>query len=267
MDQANAAKNDREMLDSIAELLELETSLFQYLSTQSLNMTSEQESATMEKINKLTIMRNSLYEKLTKSLTSADNTSQAEIRELNTKYGAMWAQEKQLSDDKRLFLDSQSDRENKLRLIEINQYYYAQMTERKQFFQELTAFFLQIMLCIGLMLYFRLPVTWMYVVLLVLCTLFLPRLWTRYQSIESRDNMDYQKYMWYFKLPDVSAADRGASSAELSAMLMYGKNSCLDDACCAAGTSFDSTLQQCVAASSTASTTTTTTTATTTAAA
>jgi hypothetical protein len=85
--------------------------------------------------------------------------------------------------------------------------------------------------------------------------------WHRYGSIIMRDNMNYQEYDWYF---DPKAAPTGSSNVTDPWATKNLPGTCIGQACCSDGQTWDSTINLCVGTCTvqpaTASTTTTTTT-------
>jgi hypothetical protein len=74
-----------------------------------------------------------------------------------------------------------------------------------------------------------------------------------------RDNMNYQEYDWYF---DPKAAPTGSSNATDPWATTNLPGTCIGQACCSDGQTWDPTINQCVGTSTVQPTTTSTTTTT-----
>jgi hypothetical protein len=70
--------------------------------------------------------------------------------------------------------------------------------------------------------------------------------WYRYTSIITRDNMNYEEYDWYF---DPSKAPSGSSDSTDPWATSNLPGTCIGEACCSDGQTWDSTLNQCVGSS------------------
>ena len=98
-----------------------------------------------------------------------------------------------------------------------------------------------------------LPNTIYYILLVLVSLVGAYFFWMRFASIIMRDNMNYQAYNWYF---DPNAAPSGSSSSSdpWGGGVNYG--TCVGDACCSPGLTYDASMNQCVTPISSSSTTT-----------
>lgn len=238
-------ENNEKILTDIQSLQQMEQRLFNSLESNP-NLSTDEQQKMIEKMNQLSNMRINLYKTLSgvnNYFESALNTSVGSLKEQAIAIGIV---ESELNRSKKRLELLEEERNNKIRLVEINAYYGDKYAEHSQL-MKIVIFTLVPIIAIAF-LYSKslLPTTVYYVLLVIVSLVGGYYFWRRFASIIMRDNMNYQEYEWPF---DPSNATTGSSSATTDPWqtdLNYG--TCVGDSCCSAGLSYDNTLNQCVPA-------------------
>ena len=123
----NIPGNNQEILNDIQSLQGIEQNLFNSLENP--NLTSEEQESTINKINRISEMRINLYKTLTgvnsffqQALTSSRGT-------LTEQTAAIGVIEDELNQAKKRLRELEQEKNNKIRLVEINNYYSQQYEE------------------------------------------------------------------------------------------------------------------------------------------
>jgi hypothetical protein len=198
-------------------------------------------------------MRINLYQTLSginnyyqNSLTSSQGT-------LKEQTAAIYIVESEMNQSKRRLELLNMEKNNKIRLVEINNYYGDKYAEHGNLMKIIILTLVPIIILALLNKNGLLPNSIYYGLAVIITFIGGYFFWIRFGSIITRDNMDYQTYDWYFD--PASAPTAGASSEDpWKSSSDYG--TCIGDACCSPGLIYDFSLNQCVVPTSTASTST-----------
>jgi hypothetical protein len=260
-DSTSNAQNNEQILNDIQNLQQLEQQLFNTLETNtSLSATEKQKLIT--KANELSRFRINLYKTLGGVNAFFNSALSSSLGTLKEQTIAISIVETELNKAKKRLEMLEEERNNKIRLVEINEYYSDKYEEHAQLMKIIIFTLIPIIILSFLYNKGLLPNTIYRFFIIVISIIGAVYLWRRYASIITRDNMNYQEYNWYFD-PNLATSGVATTSVDpwLSTTSGSGFGTCIGQACCASGQVYDSTSNQCVA-----TTTTTTTTATTTAA-
>ena len=124
----NVQENSQDMINDIQSLQTMERQLFNSLETNP-NLSSEQKTQIITKIGQLSTMRINLYQTMGGVNTffqSALSSSQGTLREQTS---AIQIIEEELNQAKAQLSDMKAEKNNKLRLVEINNYFGEKYSE------------------------------------------------------------------------------------------------------------------------------------------
>jgi hypothetical protein len=252
----NVQQNNEQILTDIQTLQQMEQDLFNSLETNT-NMSTEQQQKIVEKMNQLSNMRINLYQTLSGVNNYFENALNTSVGSLKQQVVAIEIVENELNKAKKRLEILEEEKNNKIRLVEINTYYGDKYAEHSQM-MKIVIFTLIPIIILGFLNNKGILPGFIYNILIVIISLIGAYFfWIRFASIITRDNMNYQEYNWHF---DPNSAPTGSSSSSdpwESATSTYG--TCVGDACCADGLTYDSSLNQCVLSTTTTTTTTTST--------
>ena len=249
------ASNNQQLIDDIQSLQKMEQELFNNLETNN-TLTPEQQQKYIEKINQLSNMRINLYKTLSGVNVFFQNALSSSVGTLKEQSTAISIVENELNQSKRRLEALEAERNNKIRLVEINDYYSDKYAEHSQLMKIIIFTLVPVILLVIIKNTGLLPNFIYYILITIISFIGAYFFWRRYASIIMRDNMNYQEYDWQMNassLPTststVSASDPWKSSS------MYA--TCVGEKCCSNGMTWDPTIGQCVISSTVANASTT----------
>jgi hypothetical protein len=247
----NVQESNSQILNDIQSLQALEQEMFNNLEENN-TLTQEQQQSIIQNINQISTMRINLYETLSgvnsfyqTALTNSQGT-------LTEQEAAIDIVEQELNRAKENLRILEEEKNNKIRLVEINTYYGEKYQEHAELMKIIIYTLIPVIILTILYSNNILPSFVYYILLFIVAIVGSYFLWFRLMSIWSRDNMNYQEYEWPFYPGDLN------KSSTISGDPWAGENigGCLDQECCAPGTIFDSSINQCVIPTTSSTTTT-----------
>jgi len=144
------------------------------------------------------------------------------------------------------------EKNNKIRLVEINTYFGDKYAEHSMLMKIIIFTLIPVIILAFLNNKGILPNTIYYILLVIISVIGGYFFWMRFASIISRDNMNYQEYDWYF---DANSAPTGSSSSSDPWVTSNTYGTCIGDACCSNGMTYDASNNQCIIPTTTTNTT------------
>jgi hypothetical protein len=185
------------LLDDIQQLQDLEKSLLDTLDTNT-NLTSDERIAILEKINSISDMRTNLYSALNNINGYYDSLNSATSSSMSDQSSAIKIIEEQLNKTKMSLMDYETDKNNKLRLIEVNSYYSQRYSEHAKIMKILIYTLAPIILLSIISNAGLIPYS-VFILLLIIISVYGGVLFfNTLLSIWSRDSINYQQYLWSF---------------------------------------------------------------------
>jgi hypothetical protein len=221
-----------QLFNDIQSLQGVEQGLFSSLEDTSL--TAEKKSEIIDKINSLSQMRLNLYSTLNDIngyYTTLNNDSSNSMTDQSS---AIKVIEEQLNKSKRSLMDFEKDKNNKIRLIEINSYYSQRYAEHSDLMKITIYTLAPIILLTFLYNKGLLPYN-IFFVLLVFIGLYGGFLiFNKLASIWSRDSINYQEYLWSFNktsapVPVIKNGDNSDPWGSINVGTCIGANCCSSD--------------------------------------
>lgn len=238
----NIQVNNEQILNDIESLQEMEEQLLNSLETNP-NLTFQQQEDMITKMNQLSNMRINLYQTLSGVNGFYQTALSSSIGTLQEQTSAIAIVENELNRSKERLEVLQQERNNQIRLVEINDYYGDKYAEHSQLMKIVIFTLIPIIILIFLKNKDILP-NFVYIGLLVIITIIGAYFFLyRFASIITRDNMNYQSYDWYF---DPNAAPTGSSSSTDPWSGSIDLGTCVGEYCCSAGQTYDPSLNQCI---------------------
>jgi hypothetical protein len=239
----NISQNNEQILNDIQSLQKMEKDLFSSLETNT-NLTPQQQKKIIEKMNQITNMRINLYKTLTgindfygKALKSSAGT-------LKEQTAAIGIVESELNRSKKRLQLLEAEKNNKIRLVEINDYYGDKYAEHSHFMKIIIFTLVPIIILAFLNNKGILPNTIYTFLIVIISFIGAVYIWHSYSSIIMRDNMNYQEYDFYF---DPNSAPKGNSSGDDDPWLSTNMPGlCVGEYCCSNNQTYNSNLNKCV---------------------
>lgn len=245
----NNSQNNEDILNDIQSLQQLEKDLFNSLETNT-NLSSTQQKNIIERMNQLSIMRINLYKTLDNLNNSYQKSLTSSVETLHDQSSAIRVVEKELNQSKKRLELLEEEKNNKIRLVEINDYYADKYSEHSTLMKIVTFTFIPIVILLFINKSGILPDNIFYIVTTIIFLIGLYFFLNRFASILMRDNMNYQEYDFY---NIGNKKDTGSISASSDPWMsvtgsITGSESgtCVGQECCSTGATYDASLNQCV---------------------
>ncbi len=245
-------------LNSIKDLQNFERSMYSKLDTGVANksLTQTEQEQVIQKINELSQMRSNLFQNLKDVYTyEAGNVSETR-NDLVNQITTAGIVENELNNAKKTLAALEDERYNSLRMVQINDYYGKRYGAYADLMKAITLFCVPLLILAILTQKGMVPSSIggpIITIVLVIAILYCGRLWF---DINSRDNMNFDEYNWYWDAaannPTVYEYDKeqiqGVVDDSEDALQSLGKDlgTCVGDACCSTGMTFDKEKLQCV---------------------
>jgi hypothetical protein len=191
---------NQELFNNIQELQNYEKDYFKKLEEGIANDTITDETRQMyiDKINELSNLRINLYKLISKNYSMAESTAEMVEQTVHHDKYVTSILESELNTLKNKFKEFQTDHYNKLRLIEINDYYSEQYMDRTNIVKNIILFCL-LFTALTLLYNNGLLLRSIYLLLIIIFSVIALLYIAREILISySRDNMSYQEYSWGF---------------------------------------------------------------------
>jgi hypothetical protein len=248
----NIGENSQDMINDIQSLQTMEQQLFNSLETNP-NLTPEQKQQIVDKIDKLSQMRINLYQTMggvNSFFQHALSSSQGTLQEQTS---AIQIIEDELNKSKSNLATLQEEKNNKLRLVEINNYFGDKYAEHADLMKIIIFTLVPVIILAILNSKGYLPNTIYYILIAIIALIGGIFFWRRFFSIISRNNMEYKSYDFYFDASggDVSNSSDNSLETGFANDPWASKNNndpltCIGQECCAGGLVWDSSNNQCI---------------------
>jgi hypothetical protein len=240
------SKNNEEILQNIQLLQNSEQELMRDLENNP-SLTSQQQQKIIQKIQMLTDIRSGLYATLSGMQSFYQSALNSSTGTLKEQTAAINIVENELNRAKQRLNYLEMEKNNKIRLVEINQYYgdkYAEHTNLMKIviFTLIPVIILTILFNKGI-----LPTRIYYILFIIVGIIGAINFWKTYASIVTRDNMNYNEYNFSFN-PNTAPKSSGETTDDPWATGL-NLGTCIGEACCQADQVYDTTLNQCVSGS------------------
>ena len=239
------SQNNEQILDDIQTLQQMEKQLFNNLETNT-TLTAEQQQKMVDKMNQLSNMRINLYQTLSGVNNVFQGALSSSVGTLQEQTTAINIVETELNQAKKRLEILEGEKNNKIRLVEINDYYGDKYAEHSQLMKIIIFILIPVILLAFLNKKGLLPDKIYYILVVIIAFIGGIFLWRRYASIIMRDNMNYQEYVWPFD-PKSASTTSGSTSASDPWATTTIPGTCVGQSCCSDGLTWDANINQCIA--------------------
>lgn len=262
----NFTQGSEQTISNITDLQTIEMQLYEGLDSPQL--TQDQRSRIIDKINEIAQTRMTLYQGIGNMASSYQQNLATSNNALSEQMLAIDIIENELNEAKRRLNLLEEQKYNKLRLVEINTYYGKQYNAYKDVAKNIVYVCILVLIVVILGKKEIIPGN-IYIALNVLIisigAIIIGR---QIIKLSNKDNMNFDEYNWYFNKAEAPATTLVPSSSSSSSSNPWSMPTiaCIGASCCnqADGFTYDSTQNMCVLNTANTTTTTPTTTTTTT---
>ena len=243
-EEPNIAQTNEQILNDIQALQQIEKQLFENLESNP-QLSSEEQQKIISKINQLSNMRINLYQTLSGVNDFFQNALSSSVGTLQQQSTAIGIIEGELNRSKNQLSELEDDNMNKIRLVEINNYYGDKYAEHSQLMKIVIYTLVPVIILATLNNKGILPSSIYYGLLIIVSAIGGFYFWKRFASLIMRDNMNYQEYDWGFDPSSVRATPiAAASTSDPWANAQSASGTCIGQGCCSDGLSWSKTLNQ-----------------------
>jgi len=243
-DLPDVQENNEQILNDIQSLQQMEQQLFSGLENNP-NLSPDEQKKIIEKMNQLSTMRINLYQTLSGINNFFENALNTSVGSLKEQAVAIGIVENELNKAKARLEILEVERNNKIRLVEINTYFGDKYAEHSQLMKIIIYTLVPVIILAFINSKGFLPNTIYYILLGIISLIGAFFFWRRFSSIIMRDNMNYQEFNWPFNPDSANTVSSSSSSTDPWASDM-NLGSCVGDACCSSGLVYDTNMNQCV---------------------
>lgn len=243
----NIQQNNEQILNDIQTLQSMEQQLFSNLETNT-NLTSQEQQQIVTKMNQLSNMRINLYKTVGNVNSYFQNALTSSQGTLKEQTAAISIIEEELNKSKQRLEMLQQEKTNKIRLVEINDYYGSKYAEHGGLMKIIIFTLVPVIILAVLNNKGILPTNIYYGLLIIVSIIGAVFFWKTVYSIILRDSMNYQEYDWFFN-PAWAPDSTGGVGLDDPWYTPVRKNTCIGQACCSDGQTWDSALGQCIGTS------------------
>ena len=247
----NVQSNNEQILNDIQSLQQMEQQMFSNLESNP-NLTNEQQQSIIERMNQLSNMRINLYQTLSGINGYYQNALDSSVGTLQEQTIAIAIVENELNQAKERLALLEEEKNNKIRLVEINTYFSDKYAEHSKLMKIIIFTLIPVIIVSFLYSKGLLPKIVYYILIVIISLIGAYFFWNRYASIIMRDNMNYQEYNFPFNAGELNTNGASASSDPWQTNSNLG--TCIGDACCSSGMTYDASLNQCIEGTSSSTT-------------
>lgn len=246
---ATSSSSNVQIINDIQALQKIEQQLFNSLE-ENQNLTKDQQKQIIQKINDISQMRIQLYKTLSKMNQSNQVSLNNSNQTLSQQTMAMDIIENELNESKKRLQAMEDQKNNQIRMIEINNYYSQKYAEHTTFLKIVLIMLISLIIITVLKKQNILPssvYTGLFILIMIIGLLFL---FPVAYSLSLRDSMNYQEYYWTFDVSSAPTADTSGNSNDpwvsSTSSNVASSMTCVGQDCCSPGMTYDSTQNMCI---------------------
>ena len=234
-------RNDQ-IIDNIKSLQTTEMKLYDSLESKALN--SDQKQQIIDKINQVSQLRINLYANLKDSYSYYQQDVSESRNTMNNQMVSVDVIENELNDSKRRLNLLEAQKNNKIRLVEINTYYGKQYNAHKQIMQIIVLICIPVLILTVLASKGILPpkITSVLTGIIIIIGIYI--IGAKIIDLSNRDNLNFDEYNWYFNKDDAptnSSETNTSSDPWVSSSL-----TCVGAECCYDNSTYDEMQNKCI---------------------
>ena len=242
----NLQGRNAQIIENIKSLQTTEMKLYDSLESRSLN--SDQKQHIIDKINQISQMRINLYANL-KDMYSYYQEDVSDSRNMmNDQMVSVDVIENELNDSKRRLNLLESQKNNKIRLVEINTFYGKQYNAHKQIMQIIVIICIPVLILTALASKGIIPpkITTLLTGIIIIIGIYI--IGAKIIDLSNRDNINFDEYNWYFDktAAPTNSAETTSNSSSSSDPWTTSSLTCVGAECCNDNSTYDETQNKCI---------------------
>jgi hypothetical protein len=243
LQNSNFLEKNQQVLNDISQLQTQEKNLYDQLN--SVTLTADEKKQIVDKINEISQMRLNMYSNMNDMYSYYQKNAEASKTTLGQEVAAIDIIENELNEAKKRLNVIEDQKNNKLRLVEINTYYGKRYNAHTSIMKTIVIFCIPVIILAFLAnMGFLPPKLYMFLVgiVIIICCIIVGY---KLIDLSNRDNMNWDEYNWYFdrsKAPsdNVEISNSSGNPWQLPSL------TCIGSQCCYDGSTYDSDKNICV---------------------
>ena len=256
-DLPSVQESNAQILNDIQSLQTIEKQLFNNLE-ENTGLSTDQQQKLIQKINDISKMRINLYQTLNGVNSFFQNALANSKGTLLEQTAAIDIVEQELNAAKRRLKLLEEEKNNKIRIVEINDYYGQKYEEHSSLMKIIIIMLIPILILAIVFKKGLIPEKVYYIIIGIISLVGAVFIWRTVLSIMTRDSMNYQEYNFSFDPSTAPTSNTVTATDPWNTTVNVG--TCVGDACCVNGLVYDTSMNLCVIPNGETTTTTTTTT-------
>jgi hypothetical protein len=245
-DNFNLQERNDQIINNIKSLQTTEMKLYDSLEGKTLN--ADQQKQIIDKINQISQLRISLYANLKDMYSYYQQDVSTSRNTLNNQMVSVDVIENELNDSKRRLNLLEAQKDNKIRLVEINTFYGKQYDAHKQIMKIVVIICIPVLILTVLASKGILPpkITALLTGIIIIIGLFI--IGGKIIDLSNRDNMNFDEYDWYFNKDEAptSSTETNTNTSSSSDPWETPTYTCSGAECCYENSTFDPEQNKCI---------------------
>ena len=236
-------RNDQ-IINNIKSLQATEMKLYDSLESRSLN--ADQQKQVIDRINQISQMRINLYASLKDMYSYYQQDVSDSRNSMNNQMVSVDVIENELNDSKRRLNLLEAQKNNKIRLVEINTYYGKQYDAHKQIMQVVAIICIPVLILTVLANKGIIPpkISSLLTGIIIIIGLFI--IGAKIIDLSNRDNMNFDEYDWYFNKDEAPTSSSEINSDSNSDPWATPTYTCSGAECCYDNSTYDEIQNKCI---------------------
>jgi hypothetical protein len=240
----NLQERNDQLLNNIKTLQTTEMNLYDSLENQNLN--ADERKHIIDKINQISQMRIDMYANLKYSYSNYQQNVSLSRNVVNDQMLSIDVIENELNDSKRRLNLLEEQKNNKIRLVEINTYYGKQYNAHKEIMQIIVLMCIPILILTVLANKGIIPSKLNLVITGIIIIFGLTVIGYKIIDISNRDNTNYDEYNWYFNKENAPTINGSIGETDETGPWDIPSIVCVGAQCCDANNRYDEMLNKCI---------------------
>lgn len=240
----NLQERNDQLISNIKTLQSTEMNLYNSLENQNLN--ADQRKQIIDKINQISQMRIDMYANLKDTYSNYQQNVSFSRNIVNDQMLSVDVIENELNDSKRRLNLLEEQKNNKIRLVEINTYYGKKYNAHKEIMQIIVLMCIPILILTVLANKGIIPSKLNIIITGLIIVFGLTVIGYKIIDISNRDNINYDEYDWYFNKDDAPTVNDSAGEADTSDPWATPTVVCVGSECCNDNNTYDEIQNKCI---------------------
>jgi hypothetical protein len=240
----NLQERNDQVLNNIKTLQSTEMNLYNSLENQNLN--ADQRKQIIDKINQISQMRIDMYANLKYSYSNYQQNVSLSRNVVNDQMLSIDVIENELNDSKRRLNLLEEQKNNKIRLVEINTYYGKQYNAHKEIMQIIVLMCIPILILTVLANKGIIPSRLNMLITGIIIIFGLTVIGYKIIDMTNRDNLNYDEYNWYFNKADAPPINGSIGDIDGTGPWDLPSIVCVGAQCCNVDNTYDEIQNKCI---------------------